>query len=65
LNVQRFGGLEDISWRDFGAMVQNTMLGLHALAINKGDNIAIVGATTVCPGYASTWGHWLEGCRTW
>jgi long-subunit acyl-CoA synthetase (AMP-forming) len=49
LKVQRLGGLEDISWRDFGAMVQNTMLGLHALAINKGDNIAIVGRQQFAP----------------
>jgi long-chain acyl-CoA synthetase len=43
LKVQRLGRFEDISWRDFGAMVQNTVLGLHALGINKGDNVAIAG----------------------
>ena len=43
MKVQRLGSFEDISWRDFGAMVQNTVLGLDALAINKGDNVAIVG----------------------
>ena len=43
LKVQRLGRFEDISWRDFGAMVQNTVLGLYALGIHKGDNVAIVG----------------------
>jgi long-chain acyl-CoA synthetase len=43
LKVQRLGSFEDISWRDFGAMVQNTILGLHELGIIKGDKIAIAG----------------------
>lgn len=43
LNVQRPGGFEDISWHDFGAMVQDTILGLYSLGVNKGDNVAIAG----------------------
>jgi hypothetical protein len=64
LKVQRLGSFEDISWRDFGKMVQNTLLGLHALGSIKGT-MSRSRATTVCPGYPPTWRHWLEGCRTW
>ena len=41
LKIQRRGSFEDISWRDVGAMVQNTLLGLHALGMTRGDNVAI------------------------
>lgn len=41
--IQRCGSFEDISWRDVGAMVQNTLLGLHALGMTRGDNVAILG----------------------
>jgi long-chain acyl-CoA synthetase len=43
LKIQRCGSFEDISWRDVGAMVQNTVLGLHALGMTRGDNVAILG----------------------
>ncbi len=47
LKVQRLGSFEDISWRDFGAMVQNTVLGLYALGIHKGDKVAIAGGNSL------------------
>ena len=43
LKIQRCGSFEDKSWRDFGAMVQSTLLGLHGLGMAKGDNVAIMG----------------------
>ncbi len=43
LKIQRCGSFEDISWRDVGAMVQNTLLGLHSLGMTRGDNVAILG----------------------
>ncbi|HEU4637306.1 MAG TPA: AMP-binding protein, partial [Candidatus Binatia bacterium] len=43
LKIQRYGSFEDISWRDVGAMVQSTLLGLHELGMAKGDNVAILG----------------------
>ena len=33
LKIQRRGSFEDVSWRDVGAMVQNTLLGLHELGL--------------------------------
>jgi long-chain acyl-CoA synthetase len=47
LKVQRLGSFEDISWRDFGAMVQDAILGLYALGVNKGDNVAIAGENSL------------------
>ncbi len=43
LKVQRRGSFEDKSWRDFGAMVRSTLLGLNELGMAKGDNVAILG----------------------
>jgi long-chain acyl-CoA synthetase len=43
LKIQRGGSFEDKSWRDAGAMVQSTLLGLHELGMAKGDNVAILG----------------------
>jgi long-chain acyl-CoA synthetase len=43
LKIQRCGSFEDKSWRDFGAMVQSALLGLHELRMAKGDNVAIMG----------------------
>jgi long-chain acyl-CoA synthetase len=64
LKIQRRGSFEDISWRDVGAMVQNTLLGLHALGMTRGDNVAILGDNSL-PWLCATWRHWLEACRTW
>jgi acyl-CoA synthetase (AMP-forming)/AMP-acid ligase II len=35
LKIQRCGSFEDKSWRDFDAMVQSTLLGLHQLGMAK------------------------------
>jgi long-chain acyl-CoA synthetase len=43
LKIQRRGSFEDTSWRDFGAMVRSTLLGLNELGMAKGDNVAILG----------------------
>jgi long-chain acyl-CoA synthetase len=43
LKIQRRGSFEDKSWRDFGAMVRSTLLGLNELGMAKGDNVAILG----------------------
>jgi long-chain acyl-CoA synthetase len=47
LKIQRRGSFEDKSWRDFGAMVQSTLLGLHELGMAKGDNVAILGENSL------------------
>jgi long-chain acyl-CoA synthetase len=43
LKIQRRGSFEDKSWRDFGAMVRSTLLGLNELGMAKGYNVAILG----------------------
>ena len=42
LKVQRLGGFEDISWRDFGAMGAKHPIRSACVPINKADNVAIV-----------------------
>ena len=42
LKLQQGNRTLEISWKDFGAKVQETILGLYALGIKKGDRIGIV-----------------------
>jgi hypothetical protein len=46
LKIQQRGSFEDKSWRDFGAMVQSTLLGLNELGWPKGI-MSRLWATTV------------------
>jgi long-chain acyl-CoA synthetase len=38
---------EEISWRDFGAMVQNVLLALYAIGLAPGERVAIVGENSL------------------
>ncbi|HEY1373193.1 MAG TPA: AMP-binding protein [Candidatus Binatia bacterium] len=47
LKLQSAGKFEEISWRDFAAMVRETLLGLDALGLRAGDRVAIVGENSL------------------
>jgi len=47
LKFQRGSGLEEITWRDFGALVQNILLALYALDLTPGDAVAIIGENSL------------------
>ena len=49
IKLQQGNRFEEISWRDFAAIVQQALLGLVALGLEPGDTIAIIG----------------ENCRPW
>ena len=42
IKLQRGGRLEEISWRDFGALVQNLLLALYSLGLSAGEPVAII-----------------------
>lgn len=41
--LQKNGGFEEISWRDFGAMVRGIILALFGLGLTPGEAVAIIG----------------------
>jgi long-chain acyl-CoA synthetase len=47
VKLQRGKRFEEISWRDFGGMVQNVLLALHAIGLEPGDRIAIIGENSL------------------
>ena len=47
LKLQRADRFEDISWRDFGALVRNLLLALYSLGLHAGEPIAIVGENSL------------------
>lgn len=47
LKLQRNDRFEDISWRDFGALVQNLLLALNSLGLHAGEPIAIIGGNSL------------------
>jgi long-chain acyl-CoA synthetase len=47
IKLQHGDRLEEISWKDFGAKVQETILGLHALGLRSGERVAIIGENSV------------------
>ena len=47
LKLQRDERFEEISWRDFGAMVQNALLGLYAMGLVPGERAAIIGENSL------------------
>jgi long-chain acyl-CoA synthetase len=47
IKLQGAERLEEISWRDFSAKVHDTILGLYALGLNKGDRVAIIGENSL------------------
>jgi long-chain acyl-CoA synthetase len=47
VKLQRNERFEEISWRDFGAMVRNVLLALHAIGLEPGERVAIVGENSL------------------
>ena len=47
IKLQRGDRFEEISWKDFGAKVQETILGLYALGLRSGERVAIIGENSV------------------
>ena len=47
VKLQRDERFEEISWRDFGAMVQNVLLALYAVGLAPGERVAIVGENSL------------------
>jgi long-chain acyl-CoA synthetase len=47
IRLQESTGPVDISWREFGAMVGNTLLALYGLGLMPGDAIAIIGENSL------------------
>jgi long-chain acyl-CoA synthetase len=47
VKLQRDERFEEISWRDFGAMVQNVLLALYAIGLAPGERVAIIGENSL------------------
>jgi long-chain acyl-CoA synthetase len=47
IKLQRGERFEEISWRDFGAMVRNILLALYALGLTQGETIAVIGENSL------------------
>ena len=47
LKLQRGPRFEEISWRDFGAMVQNILLGLVSMRLAPGETVAVIGENSL------------------
>jgi long-chain acyl-CoA synthetase len=47
IKLQRGERFEEISWRDFGVMVQNVLLALYAIGLTQGEPIAIIGENSL------------------
>ena len=47
IKLQRSEGFQEISWRDFGAVVQNVVLGLHNIGLTQGERVAIIGENSL------------------
>jgi long-chain acyl-CoA synthetase len=47
VKLQRNERFEEISWRDFGAMVQNVLLALYAIGLTPGERVAIIGENSL------------------
>ena len=47
VKLQRNERFEEISWRDFGALVQNVLLALYAIGLAPGERVAIIGENSL------------------
>jgi long-chain acyl-CoA synthetase len=47
VRLQRNERFEEISWRDFGAVVQNVLLALHNIGLARGERVAIIGENSL------------------
>jgi long-chain acyl-CoA synthetase len=61
IKLQTRGRLEEVSWRDFGAMVQNLILALWGLGLAQGEAVGIIGDNSLpwlCADLATLAGGW-------
>jgi long-chain acyl-CoA synthetase len=61
IKLQTGGRFEEVSWRDFGAMVQNLILALWGLGLAPGETIGIIGENSLpwlCADLATLAGGW-------
>jgi long-chain acyl-CoA synthetase len=47
VKLQRSERFQEISWRDFGAMVQNVLSALYAIGLAPGERVAIIGENSL------------------
>jgi len=47
IKLQRSEHFQEISWRDFGAMVQNVLLALHSIGLARGERVAMIGENSL------------------
>jgi long-chain acyl-CoA synthetase len=47
LKFPRHGGFEEISWRDFGALVKHVLMGLYSLGLPLRQPVAIIGENSL------------------
>jgi long-chain acyl-CoA synthetase len=47
IKLQRGEHFQEITWRDFGTMVQNALLALHAIGLAPGERVAIIGENSL------------------
>ena len=47
VKLQRDERFDEISWRDFGAMVQNVLLALYSIGLAPGERVAIIGENSL------------------
>jgi long-chain acyl-CoA synthetase len=47
IRLQRGECFEEISWRDFGVMVQNVLLALYAIGLKQGETVALIGENSL------------------
>lgn len=47
IKLQRGERFQEISWRDFGAMVQNVVLALYNIGLAQGERVAIIGENSL------------------
>ncbi len=61
IKLQTGGRFEEVSWRDFGAMVQNLILALWSLGLVPGETVGIIGENSLpwlCADLATLAGGW-------
>ncbi|HEY3168309.1 MAG TPA: AMP-binding protein [Candidatus Binatia bacterium] len=61
IKLQTGGRFEEVSWRDFGAMVRNLILALWGLGLAPGETVGIIGENSLpwlCADLATLAGGW-------
>src|SRR5262245_38893229 len=63
IKLQRGAKFEEISWRDFGVLVERLTLALCAVGLARGDTVAILGENSLpwlCADLATIAGGWTN-----